>query len=167
MGRKSLAPISAAIIALGISSCSESPLVGEWKCNDFVISDTAGIPSNVIEDGIISAKSTTLTINEDSTYQEDYIVEETEIISTIGAYSIKGDSIYFFPERLGGKELTDTSAIVYEFIANNERLSEIAFPKKYQLELKDSKLILMDMIYGGVSRNKTNKTYMYFGKEEK
>ncbi len=166
MGRKSSAFISATIIALGLNSCSESPFIGEWKCYDFVISDTTGIPGSVIEEGINSAKSTTLALFEDSTYREDYIVEETEVISTIGNFSIIGDSIYFQPERLGGKELTDTSAIEYESIANNERLSEISFAKSYQFEMKDSKLILKNLIYGGASRNKTNMTYMYYEKKK-
>lgn len=155
----------AATMMLG--SCTDSSLFGEWKCYDLTIADTTGIPAELINSGIESAKSTTLFINEDSTYREDYIVEDAEIISTIGNYSIVGDSICFSPIQMGGKEMTDTSAIEYRYIANDERLASITFPKKYKLELADNKLKLLDLIYSGASRSKTNQTTMFYEKVKK
>ncbi len=150
-----------------LSSCEESTLIGEWKCYDFTIADTTGIPAELIKNGIESAKSTTLFLYKDSTYQEDYIVEDAEIISTLGNYSILGDSISFSPVQMGSKELTDTSAIEYRYIANDERLASITFPKQYKYELKEKKLLLKDLIYSGASRNKTNETTMFYEKTKK
>lgn len=164
---------SRVLISMGIAatmllgSCTDSSLFGEWKCYDFVIADTTGIPAELIKSGIESAKSTTLFLNEDSTYQEDYIVEDTEIISTLGNYSIVGDSICFSPVQMGGKELTDTSAIEYRYIANDERLASITFPKRYRLELAGNQLKLLDLIYSGASRSKTNQTTMFYEKVKK
>lgn len=164
---------SRVLISMGIAatmmlgSCTDSFLFGEWKCYDLTIADTTGIPAELIKSGIESAKSTTLFINEDSTYREDYIVEDAEIISTIGNYSIMGDSILFSPVQMGGKEITDTSAIEYRYIANDERLASITFPKRYKLELADNKLKLLDLIYSGASRSKTNQTTMFYEKVKK
>ncbi|MCR5498449.1 MAG: hypothetical protein K6F48_11490 [Paludibacteraceae bacterium] len=164
---------SRVLISMGIAatmmlgSCTDSSLFGEWKCYDLTIADTTGIPAELINSGIESAKSTTLFINEDSTYREDYIVEDAEIISTIGNYSIVGDSICFSPIQMGGKEMTDTSAIEYRYIANDERLASITFPKKYKLELANNKLKLLDLIYSGASRSKTNQTTMFYEKVKK
>jgi len=164
---------SRVLISMGIAatmmlgSCTDSSLFGEWKCYDLTIADTTGIPAELINSGIESAKSTTLFINEDSTYREDYIVEDAEIISTIGNYSIVGDSICFSPIQMGGKEMTDTSAIEYRYIANDERLASITFPKRYKLELADNKLKLLDLIYSGASRSKTNQTTMFYEKVKK
>lgn len=155
----------AATMMLG--SCTDSSLFGEWKCYDFVIADTTGIPAALIKSGIESAKSTILSLNEDSTYQEDYVVEDAEIISTLGNFSIMGDSIYFSPVQMGGKELTDTSAIEYRYIANDERLANITFPKRYRFELANNQLKLLDLIYSGASRSKTNQTTMFYEKVKK
>lgn len=155
----------AATMMLG--SCTDSSLFGEWKCYDFVIADTTGIPAALIKSGIESAKSTILSLNEDSTYQEDYVVEDAEIISTLGNFSIMGDSIYFSPVQMGGKELTDTSAIEYRYIANDERLANIIFPKRYRFELTNNQLKLLDLIYSGASRSKTNQTTMFYEKVKK
>ncbi|MBO7606844.1 MAG: hypothetical protein J6T28_04425 [Paludibacteraceae bacterium] len=165
--------LSRVLISIGIAatmllgSCTDSSLFGEWKCYDFTIADTTGIPAELIKSGVESAKSTTLFLNEDSTYQEDYVVEDAEIISTLGNYSIIGDSICFSPVQMGGKELTDTSAIEYRYIANDERLASITFPKRYKYELKDNKLMLKEMIYSGASRSKTNETTMFYEKTRK
>ena len=164
---------SRVLISMGIAatmllgSCTDSSLFGEWKCYDFVIADTTGIPAELIKSGIESAKSTTLFLNEDSTYQEDYVVEDAEIISTLGNYSIIGDSICFSPVQMGGRERMDTSAIEYRYIANDERLANITFPKRYKFELKDKKLLLKEMIYSGASRSKTNETTMFYEKTRK
>lgn len=149
-----------------LGSCANDPLIGEWKCYDFKISDTTGIPQELILNGIESAKQTTLCFNKDSSYQEDYIVEETEVISTIGNFSIVGDSIYLIPVKMGGKELTDPSEISYRYIANDENLSLIAQAKAYQFEQNGTSLILKDMIYNAASRSRTNQTFLYFSKNQ-
>ena len=90
--------LSRVLISIGIAatmllgSCTDSSLFGEWKCYDFTIADTTGIPAELIKSGVESAKSTTLFLNEDSTYQEDYVVEDAEIISTLGKYMF----LFFF-----------------------------------------------------------------------
>ena len=153
--------------SLLLGSCTDSSLFGEWKCYDLTIADTTGIPAELIKSSVESAKSTILILNEDSTYQEDYVVEGAEIISTLGNYSITKDSILFSPVQMGGKEQTDTSAIEYRYIANDERLASISFPKQYRFELKDKKLILKELIYSGASRSKTNETTMSYEKVKK
>lgn len=152
------------VATLLLGSCTDSSLNGEWKCYDLTIADTTGIPAELIKSSVESAKSTILILNEDSTYQEDYVVEDDEIISTLGIYSVTKDSIFFSPVQIGGKELTDTSAIEYRYIANDERLASITFPKQYRFELKDKKLMFKELIYSGASRSKTNEKTMFYEK---
>lgn len=147
---------------LVFTSCMEKGITGEWKCYDFIIADTTGIPSVLIEEAKKSAVNTVMIFNEDSTYQQDYIVEETELISEIGHYSIREDNIALNPEKIGVKELSSQEEIEYKSIANSDFLTAIAQHKKYRFKIEGEQLSLIDFIYGGLSRNKTNETTLKF-----
>ncbi len=158
---KSLLYTIACLLLLS-TSCSDKGIQGEWKCYDFLIEDTTGIPAILIEEAVSSAQNTILIFNADSSYQQDYIVEESELISEIGRYTVKENHIFLNPEKIGVKELSDNAEIEYKSIANSDFLSDIARAKDYQFEYLDNKLTLMEFIYRGQSRNKTNKTSMLF-----
>lgn len=158
---KSLLSTIACLLLLS-TSCSDNGIQGKWKCYDFLIEDTTGIPAVLIEEAVSSAQNTLLIFNADSSYQQDYIVEESELISEIGRYTIKEDHIFLNPEKIGVKELSDNAEIEYKSIANSDFLSDIARAKDYQFEWKEDQLTLKEFIYRGQSRNKTNKTSLLF-----
>ncbi len=156
---------AATIFILSFASCSEESIQGEWKCYDFTIEDTTGIPSVLIEEAVKNAKSTTLIFQKDSTYRQDYIVENSEIFSETGHYSIHENRLVLNPEKIGFKEISDPSDIEYKSIANNDFFSDITKVSNYQFQMEKDQLKLTDYIYGQ-SRNKTNKTTMSFSREK-
>lgn len=143
------------------TSCTDKSVIGEWECYDFTIADTTGIASSLIESAVESAKGTILIFHEDSTYQQDYMVEGSEIISERGHYSIHEDKLALIPEKIGTKEISDPTEIEYKSIANSDFLTDIANFANYQYKLEDEELQLIDYIYGQ-SRNKTNQTILSF-----
>lgn len=154
-----------ALAALTLTSCTDKGIFGEWRCNDFTIADTTGIPKTLVDNAVESAQGTVLIFHEDSTYQQDYIVEEQELISEIGHFTIQDNNLTLNPEKIGVKELSDNKAIEYNSIANSDFLTAIAKVSKYQIELKNDQLQLIDFIYGP-SRNKNNKTTLFFERRE-
>lgn len=155
-----------ALFILTFTACTEKGIQGTWQCYDFVIADTTGIPSILVEESVKSAKTTLFTFNEDSTYQQDYVMEGAELFSERGHYSIKENHLVISPEKIGIKELSDQGEIQYKSIANNDFLTEISQAKDYQYELKGNRLSLIDYIYNAQSRNKTNKTTMKFKRNQ-